>query len=368
MKVLPAALTWVLTIASFYPSRLVLSHAALLVQTTEVSGAQRVGRRAEDPLEGCLEVPQAICLEEADGRSFVVSPSQALPDLVLWYQFDKSLPVDESGHSHHLLDVDLALTPLVTGPGVMSRGGSGSLDGRAYRVASTEAGALSTPTFTVALWIFLLEDSVDTWRTIFNRAAGPDEMGPSLLLWPDTRRLRVGAGPRGNLDSSGLLPLRRWTHVTVTSTGSVLRLYVNGVKDSEAIFEAPAAGDDGSNLYIGRDPWRAGTKAYVDEFRWYSRALSSGEIKALTLPMLTGFAGDSIHLGCPMCTFVEAAASCGHIRGGHVCSLQELMRGGFHIARANGWLRGQRDVWYVHETTNDGLFNGDRKLGLCCVE
>lgn len=361
------ALAWLLVVAPFFTSQRSLSRAALLVPSKDVLSGEPPSSSAPNPLESCLDVPQAICLENnVNDHKYVVAATDTLPDLVLWYQFDQNLPLDDSGHSRHLVDMDHRLSSLVTGPGIMSRGGSAAFDGLSHRVADAEAGALSSSTFTIALWIYLLEDSLGDWRTVFNRAAGPDELWPALLLWPDSRRLRFGAGPRGGLDSTGVVPLRRWTHVAVASTGSTVHLYINGVKDSEAILEVPTPGEDG-HLYLGHDPWRAGTKAYMDDFRWYSRALSKSEIKALTLPMLTGFPADNVHLGCPACTFAEAAKSCGLTRGAHVCSMQELMTGGLHTARANGWLHSQSNVWYIREEVHDDLFNGDQRLGLCCT-
>lgn len=321
-----------------------------------------------DPLGDCFEVPESICLQgaEGSGQQFVIAPKSALSDLILWYDFDKSLPVDDSGHRHHLLDESLNLAPVPAGPGLLGRGGSAAFDGRAFgMVKSTED--LETPAFSVSLWLYLLEDSVGSWRTIFHKGSGPDQLTPALLLWPDERRLHVRVSTRadwneGVLESVGAVPLRRWTHLAVTSTGSVLRLYINGVKDGEVILEgAPvvSAGD----LHIGRDPWRAGTRSFMDDFRWYNRELSAGEVKAISFPSLTGVSADFVSLGCTSCTFPDAVKSCGN--EAHLCSLQELFAGGFHNARVLGWLNGASEVWYHNEKQADP-FSGARRLGLCC--
>merc|ERR1719460_2979049 len=102
---------------------------------------------------------------------------------------------------------------------------------------------LETGSLSVALWVYLLEDSVGSWRTIFSKGSGPDELNPALLLYPDERRIHARFSPHagenenlhGVLDSTGLLPLRRWTHLALTSTGGVMRLYINGQLDGEAI-------------------------------------------------------------------------------------------------------------------------------------
>lgn len=317
---------------------------------------------------GCFDIPGAACLRTAGGAGFIFGPESVPSDLLVWYRFDKSLPVDESGQGNHLVDPDGELSPLVVGPGILGRGGSAAFDGRAYR-ALQPTPTLEAQAFSVALWLYLREDSAGSWRTIFKKGEGAEELMPALLLWPDERRLQVRASPSADavsavVNSAGLLPLRRWTHIAVScSVGGVLRLYINGAKDGEVIVESPRV-VGGGELYLGRDPWHAGIKAYLDDFRWYSRALSADEIRALTYPSLTGMDADFVHLGCLACPFTEAVRSCGGRT--HLCSLQELFSGGFHTARAMGWLAASPEVWF-HGEEGDGSSSDVRKLGLCCA-
>ena len=79
------------------------------------------------------------------------------------------------------------------------------------------------------------------------------------------------------------------------------------------------ATNDG-NIHLGRDPWRAGTAAYIDDFRWYNTALGEAEMGALTYPRITGMLGDRfVSLGCSSCTFTDAVKSCGKHK--HLCTL-----------------------------------------------
>jgi len=324
-----------------------------------------------NPLEGCFEVGKSMCIEGGDGKVFNLRPPATLLDLEIWYTFDQSLPVDESGHKNHLQDAKGALTSVVAGPGILGRGASASFDGREMRqIPATERMASSS--FTVALWLYLLEDSIGGWRTIFSVGSSPDDLLPALLLYPDERRLHARLSKQvdknnGVLDSSGIIPLRRWTHIALVSTGGVLRLYINGQKDGEAIVgEARSiAEDQGAFLHLGRDPWRAGVKAYMDDFRWYSRVIQPSEIRALTFPSLTGIGVDFVHLGCTSCTYPEAVDRCTSSRRS-LCSLQDLFAGGFHTARVMGWLPAVPEVWYYNERGVD-LFAGNKKLGLCCA-
>jgi hypothetical protein len=329
----------------------------------------------QDPLEGCFEVGRSVCMSDpaGTGRTFVFKPTATLPEMEAWYSFDKSLPVDESGHRHHLLDSTSHLAPVDVGPGILGKGASMALDGRRISLVSSSAG-MESGTFTVALWLYLTEDSIGSWRTIFNKGSNPDELLPALLLYPDERRLQARISwhtsdtefEHGVLDSQGLIPLRRWTHLALSSTGGVMRLFINGQLDSEAIVgteSSSAATFSKAPVYIGRDPWRSGVKGYLDDFRWYNRVLIPAEIRSLTFPSLTGIGADFVHLGCKSCTFPEAVGQC---KGdSHLCSLQELFAGGFHTARVMGWLPAVPEVWYYNEHGVD-LFAGQKKMGLCC--
>mmetsp|Transcript_116954 Transcript_116954/g.325188 ORF Transcript_116954/g.325188 Transcript_116954/m.325188 type:complete len:345 (+) Transcript_116954:34-1068(+) len=335
--------------------------------------AAPIGLSAKEPtpFDECLEVPRSVCLTDASGGKYIIGRTVTPPDLLIWYQFDKRLPVDDSGKGRHLTDSGFKLTPLPSGPGVMGKGASAKFDGKTYRTVRGKAEELGAESFTIAFWIYLMEDSIGSWRTIFSRGSRAEELQPALLLAPNERRLhlRVTArteGGDGALDAKGLLPMRRWTHVAAIRAGSVLRLYMNGIRDSEVILEGPVPSVTG-DLHIGRDPWRAGTKAFMDDFRWYERDISPDELRAMLFPSLVGAASsDSIFLGCRQCRFPEAARTC-TARGAHVCSLQENLGGGFHIARTSGWLGSSSEVW-DHDTEGDEAFNGKRKVGLCCMD
>lgn len=345
--------------------------AALAVRAAAALGA--------DPTQDCFHVPRAVCFQGEGAGSFVVGADHVPPDLAIWYRFDKSHPVDESGQGHHLLDQERALTPAPVGPGILGKGGSLAFDGHDYRFVP-HSPLLEKPSFTISLWIYLREDSVGAWRTIFKKGSDSEELLPALLLWPDQRRLQVRMSPAPQsggaavaLNSVGVLPLRRWTHVAVSCMeGSMLRLYVNGARDGEVIVDDNSRPQSVANgeLFIGRDPWRAGVKAYIDDFRWYTRAVTLDEIRALLYPRMTGMAASNfMQLGCASCHFNAAVSSCGKEgrHGTHLCSLQELLSGGFHLARAMGWLAANPEVWYSGEAA-DPFSASKEKLALCCAD
>jgi len=84
----------------------------------------------------------------------------------------------------------------------------------------------------------------------------------------------------GDKVSTGTVPLNRWTYVTVTYDGSLLRMYFNGVLDSAQ--SASAASGSGPFFRIGAESWITGYwKGKLDDMRVYNRALSVSEVKQL---------------------------------------------------------------------------------------
>lgn len=103
-------------------------------------------------------------------------------------------------------------------------------------------------------------------------------MTPTVLLWPKERRLhiRVSTEVSSNegLDSKAVLPLRRWTYLGMIFTNQVIRLYVNGILDTEVILKGQVTPNQGP-FYIGKDPQHAGVKCFLDDFRIYKGAIKS---------------------------------------------------------------------------------------------
>lgn len=85
-----------------------------------------------------------------------------------------------------------------------------------------------------------------------------------------------------SLLSGGSVPLNQWTHMTYTKTGQMVKIYVNGVVSSTAIFTG-AYGTSSDNLYIGSGPWQLDEffKGKLDDIHLYNRGLSDTEVQNL---------------------------------------------------------------------------------------
>jgi len=304
-------------------------------------------------VDTCFAIEGDVCIN-AKGKRHTLAAKRVPEHLVAWYSFDYSAPVDESGRGHHFAGEATA------GPALFGAG-SASLNGSAFLEAE-RSPALDTPTFTVAFWFFLLEDSVGAWRTVLGKADSIDHLTPTVLLWPTERRLdaRVALeeGEAASVASQGQIPLRRWTHVAVTCAGGVLRLYLNGLLEAEKVVASPVRLNSGP-LRIGKDPWRAGSRMYLDDLRVFDVDLSGPEVSSLAPPSVTGMAGP-VRLGCLSCDRAAAVTACEPSR---MCSLTELYVHGFHTARAQGWARASDEFWYHNQDDMSGSAN---RLALCC--
>ena len=94
---------------------------------------------------------------------------------------------------------------------------------------------------TISFWIFLLKDSTGSWRTILHKGNSARDLTPTIMLWPKERRLHVrlstDQNPNEGLDSKSIIPMRRWTHITVSFSLQLLHLYVNGILDNQVILK-----------------------------------------------------------------------------------------------------------------------------------
>jgi hypothetical protein len=89
------------------------------------------------------------------------------------------------------------------------------------------------------------------------------------------------------INSTGTIPVNKWTHVAATYDGSSMRLYINGNLDSTLPYSGgifPGTDDLGIGANVGGMPKgrvAGGFIGMIDEPAIYNRALSVGEIKEI---------------------------------------------------------------------------------------
>ena len=101
-------------------------------------------------------------------------------------------------------------------------------------------------------------------------------------------RLYWNGSPDINFTTAGALPLNEWTHLTVTKTGRVVKVYFNGelkqtyTNSSDFSIRTSAAqpriGDD----YRGNSANTVSYQGYMNDFRMYDHCLSQIEVKELS--------------------------------------------------------------------------------------
>ena len=123
--------------------------------------------------------------------------------------------------------------------------------------------------------------------------------------------------------SNSFVPMHRWTHVAAVAEGHSLRLYLNGLLDSENVTVGTIVHNNGP-FFLGGDPWRpsGGFDGFIDEFKFYGRALTTDEIQATAGFALGGVEPAFIELGCMGCTADAAAATCAI--NYHLCNVHDL--------------------------------------------
>ena len=325
-----------------------------------------------------LVAERGVCLF---GGQKVLVPDAAPNGLVGHWSFDGVKPLDSSGQRNH------GAAAIPPGPGVGSSGASAMFNGR-DSVKVPHAQSLTAPSYSVSMWVYLrrMPEGADTKPArncpLLYKGDDGNHPAPSLEVNTRSRELRFVVEtdsdkfPSGEFAASAArLPLRRWTHIAVVHGHHSLQLWVNGILDAKNVTEGASVFNKGA-LHLGGVPWLAdkcGVELYVDEVRYFSRALTADEIQAEGEPALGGIEPSFLHLACKSCTLKAAATGCRE--GYHVCTVMELHTGGYQVARLMGWASRTTHVWShaavagdeadPAHTLNKGKAQG---LGICCSD
>ena len=171
-----------------------------------------------------------------------------------------------------------------------------------------------------SMWIYLMEDSTGKHRSLLFKGPNPSDghRTPSIWLMPHSRHLSIRVSSNDNKDmgqeSQSQIPIRVWTHLTfvfrnhsnqfspetdilqntllltdvIAPSSDHLReqnkinyeidIFINGKLDISLKFKQTIVGNNGL-LYIGKDPWFAGTKSMMANIRVFSVPLSKNDVR-----------------------------------------------------------------------------------------
>jgi Tc toxin complex TcA C-terminal TcB-binding domain/Concanavalin A-like lectin/glucanases superfamily len=139
--------------------------------------------------------------------------------------------------------------------------------------------------FSVAFWIRVTGGATGKWRSIMLKATDVDngdyQRTCALWLQENDNRIRYAISTEGDVnewrDSEKEIELNVWKHICYIKVGNRLKLYINGILDSERVLSGNSKSNPG-DLYIGVNPWLSGFTGSLDDVQIYSRALSEKEI------------------------------------------------------------------------------------------
>lgn len=177
------------------------------------------------------------------------------------------------------LTLNGTLTNMVPGDDWVVNGGRYSLDfdQNADIVSSSSAIPAMATIGTVAAWVNFRTLNASTHAVMYVPNGGSqtliNQFGTSVLWYWGSGSPQV---------SAGTLSTGKWTHLCMTSDGTTVRAYVNGIQVGTGT--SPSS-QPSAIAYLGGWPGQTArtVDGQLDDFRIYGRALSVQEIRLLSL-------------------------------------------------------------------------------------
>ncbi|OHU86211.1 MULTISPECIES: LamG domain-containing protein [Pseudoalteromonas] len=159
------------------------------------------------------------------------------------------------------------------------------------KVADSDAWDFSNQDFTISFWI-----NPRAYTASYTRVMTQWQWnGGSNRAWQfyiNSGRLTFAANGAFSIRTASQLATNQWHHITLTRTGSVARIYINGVVDVTNNSAGATLNNSSTFMLIGAVIDRNGVTAHpgdmlngqMDEIRVYHRALTDTEIQVLADP------------------------------------------------------------------------------------
>jgi len=317
-----------------------------------------------------------ICLYNGDR---VLLPSAVPKGLIGHWSFDEIRPLDTSGNKNHAVGV------VKPGPAFGGIGASAFFSNGDYITIPHSNSFQQGSDFTITFWLFVVQDFFTSSKGIrycplIQR--GNDDLfaknyqrSPALYYDRKDKNLKLylktanDDSPQGeSLLSNAKVTSQRWLHISLVKMDTKLKLYVNGILDSQTLLKSGAEVNN-SPLYIGNVPWlkdQCDFPFLIDELRYYNISVSEDRIQAEAAPVLGGIEPSFLQLGCMNCSLKDASQSC--VDGYRLCTSIELHTGGYQIARSMGWMSWNTHLWTHGALKTPADFDKLKGLALCCAE
>lgn len=249
------------------------------------------------PLPGAYVVrvtaQDGVLTASADLTVFAGNTSTDAPDdsRALWLKLDETTGGTAADSSGNGLGGALA-GGTTWQPAAGIRAGAVKFDGVSGVITVPDAPLLdNTPAFTLAYWFRAEAHPPDSAGLVSKRDSASANNAYTTYLKGTDQRIYVDiAGSDNRFASATLIQTGRWYHVALVFDGALpaasrASLWINGRLDVTANESAAAVPDYSSHVRLGNTPASvpAWFNGWLDDVRFYRRALSGEEIIALAL-------------------------------------------------------------------------------------
>ena len=251
---------------------------------------------------------------------------------------------------------------IIYGPGFNNSYGSLKFDKTSlYKIKKKKEIDLN---FSLSFWVFLKNESLD-WTTILYLNENNNKLfslkiskiGEMKLSYLKEKRIT-------SIFSNGSLTNKRWNNIILIFQKTSLKLYLNGfldIKNENTFFDNMKSFPI---INLGRDEVHNSFEGFLDNFSIYQNKINLDYI-FFDNNLYDFFFGinDFYFLGHEF-FYEEAASKCKELF--HLCTLQEIYSQVFQMARINGWLRKNQQLWYYISDLNIIGDIKEKRGAVCC--